>query len=347
MIDNVKSPVAVRCKNELARVVEEPMKRQSSAPLTPTALPDPRHGSRLTEQRNPRSRRIDHMSPAEALAAMHAEDREALGAVERCAPRVAAAIDRVVESFRRGGRLIYVGAGTSGRLGVLDASEQPPTFGVPPTMVQGIIAGGRAALTRSIEGAEDHAEEGAAAIDEREVDERDTVFGITTGGRAAFVLGALAEARRRRAATVLLTCTPALEGESDLADVQIHALVGPEIVTGSTRLKAGTATKLILNQVSTLAMIRIGKVYENLMVDLRPVNAKLADRSRRILIELTGLEPEAAEAVLNRAGHLKTALVMELAGVDREAAERRLKQAEGRVAEALGMRPDGWEAAES
>jgi N-acetylmuramic acid 6-phosphate etherase len=299
-------------------------------------LPPPRHGVRLTEQRNERTRAIDRMTPAEALATMQAEDREALAAVERCAPRIAEAVERVVASFQRGGRLIYVGAGTSGRLGVLDASEQPPTFGVPPTMVQGIIAGGRAALTRSIEGAEDHPEEGAAAIDEREVDGRDTIFGITTGGRAPFVLAALVEARHRGAATVLLTCTPPLEGEDRLADVQIHALVGPEVVTGSTRLKAGTATKLILNQVSTLAMIRIGKVFENLMVDLTPINDKLVDRSRRILMELTGEDAAAAGALLERAGHLKTALVMAKAGVDRSEAERRLEAAEGRVAQALG-----------
>lgn len=299
-------------------------------------LPAARHGSRLTEQRNPRTQGIDRMAPAEALAAMQAEDRQAFEAVERCAPQIAKAIETAIQTFRRGGRLVYVGAGTSGRLGVLDASEQPPTFGAPPEMVQGIIAGGLEALTRSIEGAEDRAEEGAAAVAAKGVEGRDMVFGITTGGRAPFVLAALAEARKRGASTALLTCTPALEGEEALADIQIHALVGPEVVTGSTRLKAGTATKLILNQVTTLAMIGIGKVYENLMVDLRPVNAKLIDRSIRILTELTGIDAAAAAELLKKAESLKTAIVMARLNVEKQEAEDRVASAKGRIAEAIG-----------
>jgi N-acetylmuramic acid 6-phosphate etherase len=301
-------------------------------------LPPPNHARRLTEQRNPASLALDRASIREALAIMNAEDYRCCAAAEACAPAIEQAIEKVVAAFRQGGRLIYVGAGTSGRLGVLDASEQPPTFGVPPEMVQGIIAGGLDALVRSAEGIEDHAEEGAAAVAAREVAARDVVFGITTGGRAAYVLGALAEARRRGAATVLLTCTPPLPGEEHLADVQIHALVGPEVITGSTRLKAGTVTKLILNQVTTISMVRIGKVYENLMVDLRPTNTKLVDRACRILCELTGLDHEGALELLEASGHdTKVALVMALAGVDPDDARARLEAVGGHVAQAIRL----------
>lgn len=300
------------------------------------SLPPPHHARRLTEQRNPASRHIDRVEIDEALAIIQHEDRRCLEAAEACRPQIRAAIECVVAAFRKGGRLIYVGAGTSGRLGVLDASEQPPTFGVPREMVQGIIAGGEEALVRSIEGAEDNPDDGASAIALRGVSERDVVFGIATGGRTPYVLGALAEARRRGAATILLTCTPPLEGEQQLADVQIHALVGPEVVTGSTRMKAGTVTKLILNQVTTVSMIRIGKVYENLMVDLRPVNRKLVDRACRILRELSGLDLDAAEALLKKSDNdLKVALVMALGGVNMDEARQKLAAAEGRVAEAL------------
>lgn len=299
-------------------------------------LPPARHASRMTEQRNPASMAIDRASVHDALAIMQAEDRKAVAAVEACGPQVERAIELVIAAFRRGGRLIYIGAGTSGRLGVLDASEQPPTFNVPPEMVQGVIAGGDAALRRSIEGAEDKPDDGIAAIAEKNVDERDVVFGITTGGRAPYVLAALAEARARGAKTILLTCTPALEGEENLADVQIQALVGPEIVTGSTRLKSGTATKLILNQVTTVSMIRIGKVYENLMVDLRPVNAKLVDRAQRILAEVAGMDPEPALATLEAAGmDLKVAIVMALSGQDADGARALLAEVGGHVAEAI------------
>lgn len=300
------------------------------------SLPPPEHSQRLTEQRNPRSKEIDRVSIREALAILNAEDRLCSEAAERCAPEIERAIERVVEAFRRGGRLIYVGSGTSGRLGVLDASEQPPTFGVPREMVQGIIAGGYEALHRSIEGAEDQPGEGARAVAEKEVDEKDVVFGIASGGRTPFVLGALAEARRRGAATVLLTCTPPLAGEENLADVQIHALVGPEVITGSTRMKSGTVTKLILNQVTTISMVRIGKVYENLMVDLRPTNNKLVDRACRILGEVAGLAPEPAKALLEKSGmDMKVALVMALGGLSREEATERLAATGGHVAEAI------------
>ncbi len=279
---------------------------------------------------------IDRMTIAEALAVLQAADREAVEAVVACAPQIERAVEMVVAAFGRGGRLLYAGAGTSGRLGVLDASEQPPTFNVPAEQVQGIIAGGWDALRKSIEGAEDRPEQGADAVAEHDVDSRDVVFGITTGGRAPFVLGALAEARRRGAPTILLTCTPPLEGEENLADLQIAALTGPEVITGSTRMKAGTATKLILNQVTTLSMVRIGKVYENLMVDVRPVNDKLVDRAERILNEVAGLDRTRAGELLARAGNdLKVAIVMALTGQDATAARERLTAVGGHVAEAI------------
>lgn len=310
----------------------------TNSPIEPAPLPPAEHGKRLTEQRNPKSQNIDRLSTHEALALMQAEDRHCFEAAEKCAPQIEEAIGLVVEAFERVGRLIYVGAGTSGRLGVLDASEQPPTFGVPLTMVQGFIAGGDTALRRSIEGAEDRPEDGAALMGELEVGSADVVMGIASGGRTPYVLGALAEGRRRGAATIFLSCTPALAGEHDFADVQIHALVGPEIVTGSTRLKAGTVTKLILNQITTISMIRIGKVYENLMVDLRPVNAKLVDRACRILGELTGVEWAEAHRLLKTAGmELKVALVMAQGACKAEVACRMLSDAKGHVATAVDL----------
>ena len=314
----------------------ENMKDKSCLAKAPTVLPPPEHARRLTEQRNPLSRNIDRLSTREALAIMQAEDRRCFEAAERCAPQIEQTIERVIVAFRRGGRLIYVGAGTSGRLGVLDASEQPPTFGVPATMVQGFIAGGDEALRRSIEGAEDRPADGASLVRELSVGPNDVVMGIASGGRTPYVLGALAEARALGAVTVFLSCTPPLETEQGLADIQIHALVGPEIVTGSTRLKAGTVTKLILNQITTLSMIGIGKVCENLMVDLRPVNAKLVDRACRILDDLAGLDPAQARRTLEEAGmELKVALVMAGGACQAGPAREALTEAGGHVAHAL------------
>lgn len=305
------------------------MKSKSDLP----ELPPRRHAERLTEQRNPRTRTIDRVSTAEALAMLHAEDRLCCDASESVAPQVERAIDFVVDSFQRGGRLIYFGAGTSGRLGVLDASEQPPTFGVPLDMVQGVIAGGRDALVRSIEGAEDHPDEGARAVDSQGVGPKDTVMGIASGGRTPYVLGALRRARELGARTVFLSCTPPLEGESDFADCQIHPLTGPEPITGSTRMKAGTVTKLILNQITTISMVRLGKVYENLMVDLRPTNAKLVDRACRILAQVAGLDTEKALRLLRESGNdLKVALVMALASSQADQARKTLAAQGGHVA---------------
>ena len=299
----------------------------------PLKLPPRRHAERLTEQRNPRTRTIDRLSVPEALELIHEEDRRCFEAAAEVAPQVAQAVRLVVEAFAQGGRLIYVGAGTSGRLGVLDASEQPPTFGVSPEMVQGLIAGGRDALVRSIEGAEDNPEDGAKALDEIGVGPNDVVMGLATGGRTPYVLGALARARALGAGTVFLSCTPPLEGEEDLADCQIHALVGPEVVTGSTRMKAGTVTKLILNRITTLAMIQTGKVYENLMVDLQPTNAKLRDRAVRILIEIAGIDREDAERKLEEADNdLKVAVVMALTGREAREARKTLILEKGHVA---------------
>ncbi len=281
-----------------------------------------------TEKRNPRSANVDTLSTLETVDLINSEDRtvpEAVGAERR---KIAEAIDRIVDSFRKGGRLFYVGAGTSGRLGVLDASECPPTFGVKRSLVQGIIAGGRKALVRSIEGAEDHPEDGAAAIDKRRVTSRDVVVGLAACGLTPFVHGALKRARQIGATTVCVTCAPEVV-KSIPAEIVINPVVGPEVVTGSTRMKAGTATKLVLNTLTTTAMIKLGKVHGNLMVDLQAVNNKLRDRSLRILMELTGLSRRQAQALLKRAGgQLKPAVVMHFRRVDLDRAITILERSE-------------------
>ena len=240
---------------------------------------------RLTEQRNPRSARIDLLSSMEIVDLINSEDRVVPEVVGKERESIAHAIDLAVVAFRRGGRLIYVGAGTSGRLGVLDAAEMPPTFGTDPEMVQGVIAGGPDALVRAREGAEDSTEEGAAALESLGVNSRDFVIGIASSGTTPFVHGALARAREKRARTGILLCTPPDQKLIRTHDVVIAPLVGPEVITGSTRMKAGTATKLVLNTISTGAMVRLGKVYGNLMVDLQVTCAKLQDRGERILTE--------------------------------------------------------------
>jgi N-acetylmuramic acid 6-phosphate etherase len=269
-----------------------------------------------TEKRNPRSAHIDTLSTQAIVDLIGAEDMHVPQAVATQRKSIAAAVDMIVERFRAGGRLFYVGAGTSGRLGVLDASECPPTFGVKRSLVQGIIAGGRRALVRSIEGAEDHSEDGAAAIDARRVDPKDTVVGLAACGVTPFVHGALKRARQLGAGTVFVTCAP--EGAQSLpAEIVINPVVGPEVITGSTRMKAGTATKLVLNTLTTAAMIKLGKVYGNLMVDLKAVNRKLRDRSTRIVMEVTGLPNVKARALLTRAqGRVKPAIVMHARRVD-------------------------------
>jgi len=292
---------------------------------------------RLTEQRNPRSTRIDQLSELEIVDLINAEDRMVAEAVGEERQAIARALGLIEAAFRAGGRLIYVGAGTSGRLGVLDSAEMPPTYGTDPEMVQGIIAGGYAALVRAQEGAEDHPEDGGAAIDAKGVDERDFVLGIATSGTTPYVHGALARARERGAKTGFLLCTYPSRELVDTHDVVIAPLVGPEVITGSTRMKAGTATKLVLNTLTTGAMVRLGKVYGNLMVDLQVTCQKLQDRGERILMEMLDVERPAATALLESAGgHVKTALVMGRLGVDAEEARRRLDQSGGVIARLVG-----------
>jgi N-acetylmuramic acid 6-phosphate etherase len=293
--------------------------------------------TRLTEQRNPRTTTIDRLTPLEIVEVINAEDRKVAPAVHAVRKRIATAIEMAESSFREGGRLIYVGAGTSGRLGVLDASEMPPTFGTDPEMVQGVIAGGPAALTRAAEGAEDDPAAGASAIDEMEVGPNDFVLGIATSGSTPFVHGALGRAKERGARTGFLLCTPPDPEYLKRYDVVIAVLVGPEAVTGSTRMKAGTATKLVLNTISTGAMIRLGKVFGNLMVDLRATNKKLEDRSERMLMEVLDLDRKSARDLLGRAdGSVKTAIAMYWTGSDPETARRLLHDSGDRLEDFRG-----------
>lgn len=285
----------------------------------------------LTERSLEASRNLDAMSIDQAVALMNQQDLLAVQAVAAVRPAVAQAIGLITAAFRSGGRLFYIGAGTSGRLGVLDASECPPTFRTDPSMVQGIIAGGDAAMFRSQEGAEDRASDGAAALDARNIGANDVVCGIAAGGTTPFVHGALRRARELGAKTIFLTCVDQLPREPDV-DVIIRPLTGPEVLTGSTRLKAGTATKLILNQLTTLAMAQLGKTYQNLMVDLRCTNQKLWDRGVRILTTLTTLDRPAALRLLQQAdGQVKLALVMHHQQVDAARARQLLEEAQGHV----------------
>ena len=291
--------------------------------------------SSATEARNPRTERIDQLPAAEIAATILTEDAAVAPIVAAEAPAIGRLADIVADRLRRGGRLIYVGAGTSGRLGVLDAAECPPTYGTDPDQIIGLIAGGPAALTRSIEGAEDDPAEGATDVASRNVGERDVVLGIAASGRTPYVLGAVAEARRRGAFVAGLACTRPSPLESTV-DLMIAPVVGPEVITGSTRMKAGTAQKLALNTLTTTAMILLGKTYGNLMVDVRPTNDKLRYRAVRIVTMATGIDEEAAADLLERAGDdPKVAVVMALADADVGAARERLRVAGGRVRQAI------------
>jgi N-acetylmuramic acid 6-phosphate etherase len=295
---------------------------------------------RLTEQRNPDTADIDLADAARIVELMNREDRRVGEAVWAVRDEVARAIELVERAFRAAGRLIYVGAGTSGRLGVLDAAECPPTFGSPPEMVQGVIAGGAAALVRSAEGAEDDFDAGSAAVDAREAGERDVVFGIAASGTTPFVLGALSRAAARGARTILLSCTDPPRDLLLTVDLAILPKVGPEVLAGSTRLKAGTATKLVLNMVTTGAMVRMGRAYGNLMVDLVALSDKLRDRGERIVMEVCGVERDAARRAIEEAeGRVKTAIVMLKRRVDRASAERLLADAGGYARRAVGEPP--------
>ena len=293
-----------------------------------------------TERRNERARDLDLLSTRDLLRLMNEEDATVARAVGACLDDIASAVDGIAARLRSGGRLVYVGAGTSGRLGVLDASEAPPTFGVPPDLVVGVIAGGDAALRRSIEGAEDDGNAAVRALDELGLGARDAVVGVSAGGRTPYVKAALERARARGAFTVALTCNaraPIAAG----VDTVIAPQVGPEVVAGSTRLKSGTAEKLVLNMLSTATMVRLNKTYGDLMVDLRAASAKLRDRAVRILRETTGADDARARATLEASDwSLKPAIFMLRAGVDRAEAERRLAAAEGSLRRALAQ-PEG------
>jgi len=301
---------------------------------------------RLTEQRNPRSSAMDTLSPLELVDLINSEDRTVAEAVGAQRLAIARAIQLVVDALRAGGRLIYVGAGTSGRLGVLDAAEMPPTFGTDPVMVQGIIAGGREALVRSQEGAEDRPEDGAAEMDDLGIDGNDFVMGIATSGTTPFVHGALARARERGAHTGFLLCTPPAPELLATHDVVIAALVGPEVVTGSTRMKAGTATKMVLNTITTGAMVMTGRVFGNLMVDLQVTCEKLQDRGERILMTILGVDRSRASDLLEAAeGRVKIALIMERSGAGLEEAGGLLEEADGILDRVIGALEPGSDSA--
>lgn len=289
----------------------------------------------VTEQRNPATMDIDTKSALEIVQLINAEDQKIAPVVEKELPYIAQAVEIVVPAFKRGGRLIYVGAGTSGRLGVLDASECPPTFGTDPEMVQGIIAGGYGALVRAVEGSEDLSENAARDLKERNLTDSDVVCGLAASRRTPYVLAAVKYARQIGAKTLYVTCTPREEIKFDV-DVAICPVVGPEVVMGSTRMKAGTAQKIVLNMITTAAMIRLGKVYGNMMVDLQMNSQKLQERSKRVVMMVTGVNYErAAEVLVVAGGHVKTAIVMILAQVDAKEALKRLDSSDGFVRGAI------------
>jgi N-acetylmuramic acid 6-phosphate etherase len=289
----------------------------------------------LTEQRNPDTITIDCKTTLEIIDIINAEDANVITAVHREREPIAKAADMIVAAFKEDGRLIYVGAGTSGRLGILDATECPPTYGTDPKMIIGIIAGGKNAVFQSAEGAEDFPENGAKDIQQAEVNHRDVVMGITSGGTTPYVMGALFEAKKRNAKTIFLCCNRETMPIFDV-DIIIRPIVGPEAITGSTRMKAGTATKLILNMLTTTTMIKIGKVYENLMVDLRATNVKLTDRAERIIMTVTGVSQDNAKELLESAfGNAKVAIVMQKLRIDYTEAKKRLDVQGGFVRKVL------------
>jgi N-acetylmuramic acid 6-phosphate etherase len=290
----------------------------------------------LTEERNPLTINIDTLPTLDMLELINTEDQKVALAVRDELSRIVAAVDAITARMQRGGRLIYIGAGTSGRLGVLDASECPPTFGTPPELVVGLIAGGELALTDAVEGAEDDQIGGAREIAELNVDENDCVVSIAASGRTPYAIGGLEEAKKRGALTISIACNRPSPLE-ELADIGITPIVGPEVLSGSTRLKAGTAQKMVLNMISTGVMIRLGKTYSNLMVDVQPTNVKLRQRARRIVAEAAGVSLEQATKVLQESnGEVKTAIVAVLADVPPEVARQRLRKTGGFVRRAIG-----------
>ncbi|TWF58250.1 N-acetylmuramic acid 6-phosphate etherase [Neorhizobium alkalisoli] len=283
----------------------------------------------VSEDRNPRSMDIDLLPTVDVLREINTEDRLVPEAVEKVLPQIAEAVDEIVRAFRKGARLVYIGAGTSGRLGVLDASECPPTFSVPEGTVVGLIAGGNDALMHAIEGAEDDPEQGAKDLAGIGLTKDDVVVGIAVSGRTPYVIGALNHAKALGAKTVALSCNPG-SAIADIADIAISPVVGPEILTGSTRLKSGTAQKLVLNMLTTASMIKIGKSYQNLMVDLSATNRKLEARAARIVMQATGCEADEARRVLDLTGNdVKLAILIELTGMEVETARNALHDAGG------------------
>ncbi|MGF9823472.1 N-acetylmuramic acid 6-phosphate etherase [Brevibacillus agri] len=288
-----------------------------------------------TEMRNPASERIDQMTALEIVTLMNEEDHKVAVAIKRVLPQVAEAVEQIVQALSGGGRLFYFGAGTSGRLGVLDAAECPPTFGTDASVVRGIIAGGAQAMTEAIEGAEDSHELGRQDVREAGVGQGDVVVGIAASGRTPYVLGALEEARARQAATIALSCNPDPDS-SKSADIAINIEVGPEVVTGSTRLKAGSATKMVLNMLTTASMVQLGKVYGNLMVNVQATNQKLRERAKHIVMQVTGASYEEADRLLGEAaGDVRVAIVMQKTGLAAKEAAERLARAGNKVRAAI------------
>ncbi|MDP0371676.1 N-acetylmuramic acid 6-phosphate etherase [Glaesserella parasuis] len=288
-------------------------------------------GQLITEQRNPNSMQIDTLSAYEIVQIINNEDKQVPLAIEKVLPQIAQAVEKIVEAFQQGGRLVYIGAGTSGRLGVLDASECPPTFGVSPEMVKGIIAGGERALRHPIEGTEDNKEAGKQDLQAVEFSQKDVLVGIAASGRTPYVLGALAYAKELGAITVSIASNPN-SAMSQIADIVIDTVVGAEVLTGSSRMKSGTAQKLVLNMLTTASMILIGKCYQNLMVDVQASNQKLVARAIRIVMQATECSREIAETTLALAeNNAKLAIMMILADLDKDGAEQLLSQQQGKI----------------
>ncbi|OKP02758.1 phosphoheptose isomerase [Xenorhabdus eapokensis] len=289
----------------------------------------------ITESRNPASTHIDQLSTLDMLRVINDEDKKVAIAVEKTLPQVANVVDKVAEAFRQGGRLLYSGAGTSGRLGILDASECPPTYGTKPEQVIGLIAGGHQAILKAVENAEDNRQLGTEDLKALHFNPRDVLVGIAASGRTPYVLGAMEYAKSVGATIACISCNPD-SPMVQLADIAITPVVGPEVITGSSRMKAGTAQKLILNMITTGAMIRIGKVYGNLMVDVEATNAKLIERQKNIVMAATECSREMAEQALNTCGgHCKTAIVMILSGVSAEEAKTLLAEHQGLIRPAI------------
>lgn len=294
-----------------------------------------RLGEMITEQRNPNSMHLDQLSALELVTLINQEDKLVPLAVEKCLPQIAQAVEKIVAAFEQGGRLVYVGAGTSGRLGVLDASECPPTYGVSPEMVVGLIAGGDHALRHPIEGAEDNRAQGKADLQAVEFSAQDVLVGIAASGRTPYVLGAMEYANSLGATTVSIASNPN-SAMAQIASIAIETVVGAEVLTGSSRMKSGTAQKLVLNMLTTAAMVQMGKCYQNLMVDVQASNEKLKARALKIVMEATECSKEEAQAVLLQAdGQVKLAILMQLTGLNRTEAEARLVQQKGKLRLAL------------